>query len=142
MYQVSDKLKLCTCNSDIDKIENYWVFYRFIDGKDERVVGEWMLPASASASDEKFNRRLLLKLLNEGNVFDVEINQKQNDLLQLSFRPQPDGLTLTYGFVYRKGKWVAKEFDPLEWMWRHEEEKEGEIVNALQTRTKLSTFPF
>ena len=100
-------------------------------------MGEPVIPAFLNPQHEAFNSELLLRLLNEGDVFDIELKPKNNDRLLLSFyvsntmyaggSNQKD-----YGFKYDRGKWKAHPFDPFEWERKHDEEKEGKIENALQ----------
>lgn len=134
MCKESNKLRLCTCKLDTNKLKNYWVFYRFAKDKDNMVIGETMMPVAINIEDELHNRELLPKLLNEGNVFDVELHPKNKDRLQLSFfvtRNNEGRDTIDYGFEYKKGKWVQKEFDWLMWAGNHDEEQNGKITNAL-----------
>jgi hypothetical protein len=38
MCKVSNKFKLCTCKTDdVEKLCHYWIFYRQVPGKDERM---------------------------------------------------------------------------------------------------------
>ena len=133
MCQVSNKLKLCTCSATSAMgLKNYWVFHRFIKGRNHFIIGEPMLPTTISFKDDTYNRQLLLQLLNEGNVFDVELNPKEKDRLQLSFSMARGLLTneVYYGYEFRKGKWKALVFDRLTWAWHHNYECFGAIKEA------------
>lgn len=133
MCKVSQQLKLCTCRTDIYELDHYWIFHRFIKGKKNIVIGQAMLPASIDPADDTFNQSLLLNLLNEGDIFDVEIKPSAKDRLEISLLIGPGKEDrITYGFECKQDKWVATEYDPLMWMWNHDEEKSGEIKNALQ----------
>jgi len=139
MCRVSDKLKLCTCKTPLSKLKHYWVLHRFAKHKNVgAVIGEAILPYDLSVEDEQFNRETLLRLLNDGNVFDVNLEPSNKDRLQLTFtvknsgelrgeRPQID-----YGFEYRNKRWNLIEYDVFEWLLHHEEERYGKIKNALQ----------
>jgi len=131
MCKVSSSLKLCTC--DAKKLpENYWIFHRFNAEKEWYVVGETMLPYFISADDDEFNRNLLLKLLNEKDVFDIEMNPQNKDRLQLTFKPSTKSHCIYYGFEYLNGKWIHSSYDWHEWQWHHDRELSGEIRNAMQ----------
>ncbi len=134
MCRVSDKLKLCTCASSISKLKHYWVLHRFSEAKDVVVIGEAMLPASISFEDDKFNRDTLLRLLNDGNVFDVDMKPSYKDRLQLTFTnsSSSEKFQIDYGFEYLNDRWELIEFDHLEWMWHHEEDLFGKIKNAMK----------
>lgn len=134
MCKVSDKLKLCTCEFDPDTTKNYWEFSRYNAKKDEYIIGQPMLPIDINPEDDTFNRQLITRLLNEGNVFDVELNPKNKDRLYLSFQINNHSWNnrVYYGYVFKKGKWIEHEFDTYEWYWRHDEEKSGKILDAIK----------
>lgn len=96
------------------------------------IIGEFMLPYMI---DEKIlikNKAMLLKRLNETDAFDVELFPKSKDRLQLTFTcPGANDQQITYGYSYKKGKWVEEDYDPLEWCWHHDEQKFGIINPAL-----------
>lgn len=98
-------------------------------------MGTPMLPAFISPEDDAFNSALLLHLINEGNVFDIDLHPQNKDRLQLSFyvnKPLAEygSKHVDYGFEYIDGKWIPHEFDPFEWEWNHDEEKTGKIDKA------------
>lgn len=98
-------------------------------------MGEPMLPASISPEDEAFNAALLLKLLNEGDVFDTDLQPQNKDRLQLSFSvSQPAEKSgrqhIHYGFEYHNGQWQHQLYEPLEWESTHDEEEQGKIAHA------------
>jgi hypothetical protein len=138
MCRVSDKIKLCTCSTDIEKLKDYWVFHRYDKGKNNMVIGEPMLPHYIDPADETFNWALLLRLLNEGDIFDIELHPKAGDRLELAFKYGEDSFPrdsrLHYGFCFSKGKWVKDEFDGLEWMWHHNEERYGKIMEKKERK--------
>lgn len=98
-------------------------------------MGEPMLPASISPEDEAFNAALLLKLLNEGDVFDTDLHPQNKDRLQLSFlvnqsAAKSERLHMHYGFEYYNGQWHHQPYEPLEWEGTHDEEEQGKIAHA------------
>lgn len=129
MCKVSNKIKLCTCGvNSVSKLKHYWILHRYNKLKNNIIIGEFMLPYMI---DEKIlinNKAILLKRLNEADVFDVELFPKNKDRLQLTFTcPGADNQKITYGYSYKKGKWVEEDFDPLEWSWYHDQERFGTI---------------
>lgn len=111
------------------------MFYRFNKTKDYHVIGIPILPSFISPEDNTFNRALLLRLINEGNVFDIDLRPQNKDRLQLSFYVDKpikiwESKEIHYGFQYRNGKWLPKDFDSFEWEWKHDEEKSGKIDKA------------
>lgn len=128
MCTISDKLKLCTCKTkDVYRLKNFWVLHRFVDGKDLEVVGETIMPYFNPLVDVKLNEKTLVKLLNGGNIFDVEMELIDQDLLHLAFTFEGDEQHNDYGFEFKKGKWKNVGYDPLVWMWHHEEFRQGKI---------------
>jgi len=130
MCSISDKLNLCTCNDIDTDHSHYWVLYRFVKGKNEITAGEIVMPAFIDQETDINNRNLLLKLLNNGNVFDQPIYPVNKDLLLLSFKTK-EGDHFNYGFLFQKGCWQETEYDPFVWENKHEEIKTGEIINPL-----------
>ncbi len=126
MCRVSNKLKLCTCNADINTLKNYWVLHRFIKGKKDYIVGELTLPNYLDPEDDGHNRKLLPQLLNERNTWDIDITPKHKDRLLLSFTTEQDR-EFHYGFEYRKSRWVECQYDGIEWHWHHDMTESGEI---------------
>ena len=79
MCKVSDKIKLCSCTTDIEdvyELDNYWIFYRFKKELNIEVVGEYMLPIFVVQQDHAYNMEHLPRLLNDGNVFDIDLHPK------------------------------------------------------------------
>jgi hypothetical protein len=134
MCTISTKLKLCTCKTkDIYSLKNFWVLHRLVEGKNEMVLGEVMQPYINPLVDVELNNKTILSLLNDGNVFDVDIELKNRDLLHIAFKFDGDYWQHNdYGFEFKKGEWKNVEFDALGWMWHHEEFKYGKIKNAIQ----------
>jgi hypothetical protein len=133
MCRVSTKIKFCTCSaSSPEKLKHYWVFHRFIEGKDVMVIGEPVMPFDIDRETNSFNRELLLHRVNEPDAFDINLYPKENDRLQISFLCKNDvGGYIHYGFSFRNGNWAEEMFDGLEWMWHHSEIAFGKIKQAL-----------
>ena len=122
MCKVSDKLKLCSCKTqDIRELKHYWILKRN-DGGDLSVVGETMIPVNIGEKADKLNADTLCVMLNEGNCFDVEMQHRQNDILELHFTCIADrnnvlnghwnGNFLEYEFRFRNKKWRKAHYDP------------------------------
>ncbi|RNL54168.1 hypothetical protein [Pedobacter jejuensis] len=135
MCTISNKVKLCTGNTkDVTKLKNYWILNRFVKGKSDIVLGEVIMPYFNPSVDVGLNEDTLLKLLNEGNVFDFDIELKDKDLLHLAFKFNGDEQHNNYGFEFKKGKWKNVGHDFLTWMWHHEEYKYGKIKTEYKNK--------
>lgn len=133
MCTISSKLKLCTCSTkDVYTLKNFWVLHRYVKGKNDEVVGEVILPYFNHLVDVELNEQTLQTLLNEGNVFDFDLELKNKDLLHLAFTFKGNKGYNNYGFEFKKGKWKNVGHDSLTWMWRHEEFKYGKVKNTIQ----------
>lgn len=126
-----DKLKLCACHALTGNEQHYWVLHRYDRTMKNEIIGEAMLPSWLDPQDEACNKATLLRLLNEGDVFDKDLGIKNIDRLQFSFN-LPDKYELYYGYEYRNGKWHKDFFDAIEWMWQHEPTEEGIIENGME----------
>jgi len=91
-------------------------------------MGNPMMPAFIDPATDVLNRDLLLKLLNDGNVFDDPLYPVNKDRLVLSFGLS-DGGFVKYGFVYKKNVWQAIKYDYFDWFSEHDEIKKGKIKN-------------
>lgn len=138
MCEVSGKLKLCTCNAtSVEKLKHYWILYRYNREKNNIIIGDFILPYMLDEEMVIKNKAVLLKRLNEEDAFDIDIFPKNKDRLQLTFTCSAfSNQQITYGYSYKNGKWIEKDFDPLEWQWHHDEEISGAIKPAL-VRTKV-----
>lgn len=109
------------------------MLHRYSEDQNMMVFGEPFLPYFIDEDIDNLNQSLLLKLLNEGNVFDDEINTAERDRLQLSFQIEKNlSQSLNYGFEFREGRWKKYPFDILDWMKKHEQEMYGKIMNAIK----------
>jgi hypothetical protein len=127
MCTVSNKLKLCTCKNDATITKDFWALYRFVKGKKDIVIGESVMPAFIDPEKDIYNQNLLLKLLNEGNVFDEPLFPINKDRLQISFDLEEKG-QLNYGFLFKTNQWTIIEYDCFDWLTAHKEIKEGKIT--------------
>jgi hypothetical protein len=111
-------MKFCSCKvSSVYKLKHYWVFHQFVHGQENIVIGTTIMPYISDVQTEMQNKSLLLTRVNEDDAFDVQLNPKENDRLQVSFKWREDmDDYLDYGFEFKFGKWKGKQFDSLEWM--------------------------
>ena len=131
MCKVSDKIEFCTCAaSPIYKLRNYWILHRFIKGKDIIVIGEVLMPFIIEKDIDNSNRKFLQKRINESDAFDINLNPKRGDLLEITFGTKSVWQKLTYGYKYTGTSWVCESYDPLKWKWHHEVDLAGKIRNA------------
>lgn len=132
MCKVSKKLTLSSSTKDISKLNHYWVLHRYVEGNNEIQVGEPMIPFSTKNEDDIKNKILLLKLLNEGKLFDTAITLKDKDKLELSFSGNAnDNVKMVYGFTYTNNEWIEERINPFELMNHYNEAYSGKINNAL-----------
>ena len=120
MCKVSDKLKLCSCETEnVENLKHYWVLNRPI-ARGDRTLGSLMPPADIGEYFEKLNINSLRKQLNSGNCFDIELTHQENDILELHFTCTGNNLldqstsykgNLVYAFSYKKGKWRKTAYD-------------------------------
>src|SRR5690606_22081557 len=86
MCKVSDKLILYSCTQDINFEKNHWVLNRFVDGKNDIILGERNLPCRIDPLIVKTNIEKLTNMLNATNCFDFEAEFKDKDQLVLYFK--------------------------------------------------------
>jgi len=129
MCIISDKIKFCTCKAkSSDSLKNYWVFHRYDKGRFDGIVGTCNLPVLMDEDIVKCNEETLLKRVNEADAFDIDLQPKNKDRLEIVLNcEQHFGGDLHIGFEYKKGQWVACEYDLFEWTWKHTEDAFGKL---------------
>lgn len=141
MCKISDQLKLCSCKTkNVEELKHYWILKRH-NGEQNSIVGEAILPANIGEDADKVNIKILGKLLNSGNCFDVELDHQENDILELHFTFHADpekyfmlpfnGNYLAYAFVFKNNKWRKNDFDPFGENLDHIQK--GKIVRPFST---------
>jgi hypothetical protein len=139
MCLVSDKIKFCTCVSgSVDKLQHYWILYRFNKDKMDDYMGQPIIPASITDSNFIINESTLLIRINEPDAFDTPLKLSSKDRLEIVINNKAvDYLKrFTYTFEFKKGKWNAIVSDPFELMNHFEEDKFGKTKSALKRKTK------
>jgi hypothetical protein len=114
MCILSDKIKFCTCPSDmnVEELPQYWVLNRYNPAKQTVVIGSAMLPTSLRDLSFNENRSLILTALNSGVAFDKEIEFQPKDCLEVVLSNQPSSAeTFVYMFEFKNKKWVPVEKD-------------------------------
>ncbi|MEJ7694025.1 hypothetical protein [Daejeonella sp.] len=125
MCKISSTLKLCTCaTKDPYSLKNYWILQR-PHSRDEMILGETVLPHFLADGVDQFNQDTLLILLNEGNCFDVILDHREKDTLELHLSCKEKNLV--YAFDFKNGKWKLSEYDPFA---NHDEVKHGKVGRA------------
>lgn len=100
-------------------------------------MGLPMMPTSMSDLNFVENQAVLLKRLNEPDAFDVPIEFKPKDQLEIVINNTLNFYeAFTYSFKYYKGTWTAIEADPFDLMNHFDEEQSGKIKSALKRKTK------
>lgn len=139
MCTISDKLKLCTCNTQIDKLKNTWVYHRHTGHRKSFTCGEMIVPVNLDPEIELSNRERLTKMLNDGNVFDVEITPKYRDRLLLSFNLSESNKRdkmLYYEFTYGKRGWKPSHYDSFYYEDFMKLLYSGKVVNGILSSGK------
>jgi hypothetical protein len=133
MCTVSSKLVLCTCTpKSVSGLKHYWVWYRFVEGKNEMVMGIPSMPFELNPETEALNWKTLQKRLNEPDAFDLDLKPMEKDRLQIHFSCGPEYYEcVDYGFEYRKGNWRKKEFEFFNWLNHWDELQTGKIKYPL-----------
>jgi len=131
MCTVSDKLKLCSCETkNVKKLERYWILKRPKKSEFE-MMGDMILPAPIGVEADKLNIQTLLEQLNSGNCFDIELKHQENDELELhfGFKPSEEDRQrnpylrekdfLSYVFKFIDGQWRKDEYNPFKDSFRN-----------------------
>ena len=127
MCLVSDKIKFCTCLSgSVDKLQHYWLLYRYDKTKGMFVVGLPAMPFHLLQPSYELNKIMLVKRLNEKDAFDFEITFQDKDQLEIVFYNNEDDIKrMVFCFKYSKDKWKSIEYDCFDLMNRFNETRFG-----------------
>ena len=136
MCEISDKIKFCTCSSDVEKLKHYWILHRKMK-KNEMIqvcVGTYMMLNEKAQAFFELNTSTLLKRLDDSDAFDVDLDLKNKDILEVVInnisRNYED--QITYAFEYNKGKWKSIEYDFFELKNEFEEKQAGKMKSVLK----------
>ncbi|MBS1756728.1 MAG: hypothetical protein JSU03_05575 [Bacteroidetes bacterium] len=134
MCIVSDKLKLCTCKTEnVEQFKHYWILYKYQKSGID-LVGIPMLPQEWEIGKEtdEYNYRRLEKMLNAESCFDIDIELRNKDILEMHFSCNKNSdskypIHLVYEFAYKNKKWRTNAHDPFD--TDRLEKHKGKIVN-------------
>lgn len=135
MCKISNRLILCSCDTEIDYDKDHWMLNRFREGKEDIIEGMPMLPTFLDPDIDKYNIGLLTEMLNQGNCFDFEVEFRKKDQLVLFLKCDNDNWKseLFYAFEFTGGKWREIETEPLMLNWYHDTIREVRIKNSFET---------
>ena len=123
-----DKIKFCTCNNDVTKLDNYWILYRKNRSKNKLIfkIGEVILRNDRMRF---INMGVIEDRLSEPDAFDVELSFKKKDVLSLVLNNNAENEedALIYDFEYIKGKWNGLDRSPFDIEENYKELVNGEI---------------
>ena len=136
MCIVSDKIKFCTCaTGDVEKLKHFWKLYRFNNGNELICMGTPMIPTSIIDTSFKLNKTALLNRINEVDSFDIPLELKPKDLLEIVINNNINGIDrFTYSFKFIKHKWKAVGEDPFDVMNNYDEEQSGKMKSTLKRK--------
>ncbi len=109
MCKISKEIKLCSCATNLESIDNMWVLKTNL-ARPQILFGEYYhLGLSRKKQDVK-NRELLLDKLNSKNLFDFEYTPCENDQLEITICvDEGGGKFLKFKFYYSDGRWTDKK---------------------------------
>ena len=124
MCVVSDKIKFCACvDGSYEDLPHYWLLHRFNNKKNLIVMGMPVMPLDFLQASYLINAQTLVDRLNETDAFDKIIEFKPKDQLEIVINNLSDDELdrMTFCFIFKKGKWIEKEYDTFEIMSHYDE---------------------
>jgi hypothetical protein len=114
MFQVSDKFKFYISNIGEPYIyTHYWILHRHNIDKDDFYNGSSFQPNNSIQFYEE-NKNILLKRLNEFDVFNIPVEFKNRDHIEIVFHnhfEKPGMERMEFFFEYKSGMWRLSEND-------------------------------
>lgn len=100
MCELSEDLKLCTCNTVSFSEGNYWAISRRKKG--------WIVIGQTIFNENQLNIKnneldQLLEKINKKNIFDFDYIPHENDKLKVNFNVA--GKNSDFEFIFSKGQW-------------------------------------
>ncbi|MEJ6687445.1 MAG: hypothetical protein QNK70_09235 [Crocinitomicaceae bacterium] len=130
MCRVSDKIKFCTCDPDIEieDMDNYWVLYRRDTDKNEPVMGSISCLIGLDKKDFKINQKILEKRINEPDAFDIPIILQPGDELHIHLTTPRSNVFAEddYAFVYQE-KWECCDYEWFSYIGMFDVVKQGSV---------------
>lgn len=121
MCEKTDRIIFCTCPAGEDIPEEHWILHRFVDGKDELIIGSPRMPEYITVAYDDMELELCWRL-NESDCFDKPMSFVTNDLLVVSIY----GFEKHFAFEFNGRDWKpARDKDAFELMRAYEETKQG-----------------
>ena len=113
-------IKLCTCIDDsisIESLDNYWILYRYNVDKKIFVLGEVKLPIFPDNNEIINNEEgrineLILEWLNEGSIFDKDIEYQDCDRLHIIIKLSDLADKVKYEYEFIDDEWFTADKDP------------------------------
>ncbi|MFD3393402.1 hypothetical protein U0R10_02095 [Aquirufa sp. OSTEICH-129V] len=94
---------------------HYWLLYRVGKKYPFPVVGEAMIPFDYVLTDYTSNKQILETRLQETDVFDVDLQIRERDKLEIVMHNLSDYHARTiYTFRFEHGRWVSVSYDSFE----------------------------
>jgi len=120
MCKSPQHIKLCTCIDDsinIESLDNYWILYRYNIVKEIFVLGEVKLPTFPDNNEIINNEEgrineLILERLNEGSIFDKDIEYQDCDRLHIIIKLPDESDKSTYEYEFIEDEWCTADKDP------------------------------
>ncbi|MEJ1221416.1 hypothetical protein [Sediminicola sp. 1XM1-17] len=107
MCKISEEIKLCSCATHMDSINNMWRLKSYT--KPQIVFGEYYPSLPQHSKQEILNHRILLDKLNSKNLFDFEYEPQEGDLLEISICvDEGHGKFVFFTFYHEDGKWTDR----------------------------------
>ena len=137
MCKVSYQIKFCTCGSDtdIEELDNYWIFYRRNPHKNEMVIGVTLPASELDPKDSTYNQKALEKRINECDAFDIPLEPQSGDRLLIHLATPMGDITSVddYEFVYKE-VWGKCESNTWELIGMFDELKKGKIIQLRSSK--------
>jgi hypothetical protein len=92
-------------------------------------MGQILIPDEAVTLHFESNYSTLENRLQEPDAFDVVLDCKTGDILEIVKDNDNDSVRAVYGFKYTKNQWNRFEIDPFELMGQFDEIRFGKLIN-------------
>jgi len=132
MCKITNKIKFCTCEVDLEKInelKSFWILYRRNSNINYFSIGSFVL---MSGMFYELNQDTILNRLQEKDAFDKDIQFKDDDCLQIFIKEENSDVFykhILYRFQFNEGKWEKDEYNPIDFNHLYDEIKWGKFEN-------------
>jgi|GEM_PF-2389220 len=140
MCHSTTTLKLCTCATNAQDLQHYWVLHRYHPDTGVMVVGQLLLADYNLNQAYYVRQQSILEQLTTGTPFDQPMALEDNDVLAIVLNNHQGAQRMVFYYSYQQGTWGITTTDCFELESHYEELEQGKAVYLSEGFLPLGGF--